>query len=328
MPESGSRPQRQLRILIVFPDEDPVWVSDETLMRARLGAHELRFAPSLAAAGPHVADVEVVLSFTFSESLLRAAPKLRWIQGFGAGVESLMPLTALRESLIVTNARGVHVAAVPEAALAMMLALSRQLPRNVRNQELRRWQPFGSNLLSGKKLGILGVGAIGEALAQRCRALGMHTIGISAGRRAAPGFDELRSRATLTESVSDLDYLVLLLPLDDSTRGIIDARVLSHMKAGAYLINVGRGQLVDEPALLAALRSGQIAAAALDTVAREPLEPDDPLWSEPNVLITPHNAGRYDEYGAQVLRIFEYNLERYLQGDIAGMRNRLHPPGR
>lgn len=309
-----------MRILTIFPEDSAQWRAGEEIIRRRLAAHELSFAYHIDTAGPLVADPEVVLSFTFRDDYARAARNLRWIQGFGSGVNKLIDMPSLDPSVIITNARGIHGITVSEAALAMMFALMRDIPRMVRSQDRREWDVFPSTLLHGKTLGVFGVGAIAEALAPKCQALGMRTVGISA-RGSAPGFDALHPREQLLQTVPLFDVFVLLAPLDETTHGIIGRDVLHAMQRSAILINVGRGGLVVESEMVAALRDGVIHGAALDTFEVEPLSPESPLWAMKNVLIGPHNAGRHDGYVDDVLDIFEYNIKCYCECRFAAMRN-------
>jgi D-2-hydroxyacid dehydrogenase (NADP+) len=314
---------RRLVILVVYPDSAPMWNVTEARLRLRLGGHDVRVVYGLGNAAPHVAEAEVVLSFTFSNDYARRATSLRWIQGFGAGVESLISLPDLPRDILITNMRGIHGTTVAEHALAMIFAVSRDLMRAVRHQNERIWAPWPAMLLEGATLGILGVGAIAEVLARKCKALGMTTVGVSSARSKVPEFDRIYPRTQLIDAVRELDYLVLLAPLTPHTRSIISAQVIGAMKSTAFLVNVGRGGLVDEAALTAALEKRLVAGAALDTFDQEPLPPDHPFWSLTNVLMTPHNAGRHHRYVDDALAIFTANLQRYLAGDFTGMTNRI-----
>jgi phosphoglycerate dehydrogenase-like enzyme len=208
-----------------------------------------------------------------------------------------------------------------EAALSAMLALSRDLPRLVLNQQKRRWERWPARLLEGKTMGILGVGAIAEVLAPRCRMMGMRVIGITSSPRDIAGFDRMVARDDLAEAVRELDYFVLLTPYSKDTHHIVDARVLAAMKSDAYLVNLARGGVVDEDALLQVLRFGGIAGAALDVFSQEPLPEDHPFWSLPNVLITPHVGGFNDGYARQAIPVVLENIRRFAAGDTANMLN-------
>jgi phosphoglycerate dehydrogenase-like enzyme len=210
---------------------------------------------------------------------------------------------------------------VSEAAIMGMLALSRQLPDSVRYQDQHSWTRWPPRLIDGKTVGIYGVGLIAEALAPRCSALGMTVIGFTSTKRELPGFDDMYLRSELLAVAGKLDYLVLLVPYSEETHHSIDARVFAAMKPSSYLINLARGGIVDEDALMAALNSGQIAGAALDVFQEEPLPPEHPLWTMKNVIITPHLGGFCDVYAERALPTIEHNMACFLRGDIDSMVN-------
>ncbi|MGH2875191.1 MAG: D-2-hydroxyacid dehydrogenase [Solirubrobacteraceae bacterium] len=197
-----------------------------------------------------------------------------------------------------------------------MLALVRGLPRALAQQAQGRWERSPATLLAGKTVGVLGVGAIAEALAPRCAALGMRVLGVSSAPREVPGFERVVAREQLASVAGEVDFLVVLIPYTPETRRIVDAGVLGAMRPSAYLINVARGGVVDEEALVAALASRRIAGAALDVFETEPLPVDSPLWTLENVLITPHIAGFHVDYPDDALPIVEENVRRYLDGRL------------
>ena len=214
----------------------------------------------------------------------------------------------------MANARGAHRECVSEATIALMLALARDMPRLVQAQEQHSWSPAPSRLLAGKTVGVLGVGVIAEGLAERCRAFGMKVVGISS-RPSAPGFEKLYPRADLVRVVGEFDYFVLLAPLDDQSRQLIGTEVLGAMKPGSFLVNVARGGIVDESALLIALAQGPLAAAALDVFEQEPLPSDSPFWSLPNVIITPHCSSVDAGWEVRSIEMFCDNLDRWKRGE-------------
>lgn len=272
---------------------------------------------------PYIGSADVLMTFgpMMSEHVLEKATKLRWIQALGTGVDGIVDRRSLGKDVIVTNLHGVHGPPVSEAALLAMLALSRQLPRSLRNQAARLWERFPARLLNDKTVGIFGIGVIAEELARKCKAFGMKVVGISATRREVAGFDAVYARDRLVEAVRDLDYLVLLTPYSVATHHSIDARVLTAMKPGAYLVNLARGNVVDEAALIDALNSRRIAGAALDVFSQEPLPADHPFWEMDNVIVTSHQGGFCDVYVRYAMPVIEENLRRFLAGDIAGMTN-------
>ena len=272
---------------------------------------------------PYIGQTDILVTFGahMADHVLEKATNLKWIQALGTGVDGIVDRPALREGVIVSNLRGLHGPSVSESALAAMLALSRNLPRAVRSQEARRWDRFPVRLMKGKTVGILGLGFIAAELAPRCRALGMTVIGITAAPRSVAGFDRVVGRDELLDVVGELDHLVLLTPYTAETQGIVGAKVFERMKPSAYLINLARGGIVDEGTLVEALRTGRIAGAALDVFIEEPLPEGNPLWSMPNVLLTPHMAGFHVDYPADAIPIVIENISHFLAGDVDGMIN-------
>jgi D-2-hydroxyacid dehydrogenase (NADP+) len=216
--------------------------------------------------------------------------------------------------VIVTAVRGIHGAPISELAFLQMLAFSRDFRRIERQREAKTWDRFPGTLLDGKTVGILGIGAIAEDLGPRCKAFGMRVVGISRAVRPVAGFDKIYSRAEIAAAAAELDYFVLLLPLEPDTRNIVDDRVLAAIKPGAYLINLARGGVLDEAALTRALNDKRLAGAALDALATEPLPATSPLWTMPNVIITPHIGGYYDDYPRDAARQFEQSLAHFVAG--------------
>jgi D-2-hydroxyacid dehydrogenase (NADP+) len=272
--------------------------------------------------GPYIANADALITFgpMLADGVFERARRLKWVQALGTGVDGICDRPALPAQVLVTNMHGIHGNAMAEAALMLMLALSRQLPRSLAFQAGHRWERFPARLLQGKTVGILGVGAIAETLAPICKALGMRVVGISSAPRALPGFDLMRARDDLPQAAADLDFLVLLTPYSPATHGLVGAAVLAALKRECYVINLARGGVVDEPALLEALRAGAIAGAALDVFATEPLPEDSPFWSEPNVIVTAHQGGFHDGYAQSALPVIIHNIGRFLAGDHAGMK--------
>jgi phosphoglycerate dehydrogenase-like enzyme len=207
-------------------------------------------------------------------------------------------------------------------AFLHMLAFARDFRRIERQRLAKKWERYPGTLLDGKTVGILGVGAIAEGLAPRCKAFGMRVVGISRSYRPIPGFDKIFSRGDIVDAVADLDFLIMLVPLEDDTRNLVDDRVLMAMKPTSFLINLARGGVLDEAALIRALSDKRIAGAALDALATEPLPADSPLWSMPNVIVTPHLGGYYDNYPRDAAMQFEQSLAHFLAGRAELMLNR------
>jgi D-2-hydroxyacid dehydrogenase (NADP+) len=210
---------------------------------------------------------------------------------------------------------------VSEAALMMMLGLARDFAVSLRNQDRQVWTRWPVKLLDGKTVGIFGVGLIAEVLAPKCKALGMTVVGFTSARRVVPGFDRMHERGELLAQAGSLDHLVLLAPYSDDIRNLVDGRVFAAMKPSSYLINLARGGIVDEDALVCALERGEIAGAALDVFQEEPLPAGHPLWSTKNVIITPHLGGFCDVYAERALPTVEHNMACFLRGDFDQMIN-------
>lgn len=274
-------------------------------------------------ASPFTAATEVLITHgsMIEDHVVRTAPKLRWIQALGSGVDGILNLPSLREDILVTNMHGVHGAAVSEAVICALLSLSRDVPRSGRAQERHSWDRFPSNLLDGKTIGIVGIGHISEVLAPKCKALGMRVIGVTSTIREVNGFDVVFGRAELSSVASQADYLIVLTPSTSATYHIINADVIAAMRPSSYLINFARGDVIDELALIDALRETHLAGAALDVFDTEPLPVDHPFWSMPNVIVTAHLAGLHDEYPERALPTIITNMERFLQGDHRSMIN-------
>jgi D-2-hydroxyacid dehydrogenase (NADP+) len=277
---------------------------------------------------PYIADIDILLCFSppMADHVVRDAKKLKWIQALGTGVDNIVDLPSLGMEVIVTNVRGIHGAPVSEAAVAYMLSLARDMPASVHAQDKSEWTRWPSHLLSGKTVGVLGVGLIAEHLAPICKAFGMTTVGISSGVRETKGFDRMVHRDDLAKIAPELDYLVALTPMSAQTRNIIGDKVFAAMKPTACLVNVARGGVVDEAALIRALDGGQIAGAALDVFAEEPLPADSPLWTTRNLTIFCHLGGYSHGYEDRAMPTIEHNMRCYLEGRFNDMINVVRRP--
>lgn len=283
--------------------------------------------PATAATIGHGAAALFALAHEIPDALVAALPRLRWVQALTTGVEHLLALPALRPDIVVTNARGIHGPQMSELAFLHMIALLRDFPAMQANQRTGVWQRWPQRLLLGKTIVLLGIGAIAEQLALRCQAFGMRVVGVSSARAEAPGFDAILPRERLLEAAAMADMLVVLVPLTPATRHMVDRDVLAAMPRHAILINLARGPVVDEAALIDALRGRRIAGAGLDVFEVEPLPPDNPLWAMPNVIVTPRIGGMSDVYAQQVLPLLEDNLGAFLAGDLAALRNHVQRDG-
>jgi D-2-hydroxyacid dehydrogenase (NADP+) len=308
-------------LIILPPSENPNQQYDRGL-KARFPQLDVAWVHHHTQVGPHIADAEVILTFSpfIAPHVVQKARRLKWIQVLGSGVDGVVDLP-LAPEVLITSAHGYQATPVSEATIGLMLALARGFWRMARNQDRAVWERWPSQLLDGKTLGVVGVGAIAEVLARKCQALGMKTVGITQTPRAAPYFDQMRSRSDLAGAVADIDFLVLLTPHTPQTHHLIDAQVLAAMKPEAFLVNVARGGVVDEAALVQALRERRIQGAALDVFEDHPLGQDSPLWAMDNVIVSPHLAGLNDVYGGQIMPLLESNFRSFLAGDLGAMIN-------
>jgi D-2-hydroxyacid dehydrogenase (NADP+) len=274
------------------------------------------------------ADV-LVISGLWQNHLLDRTKRLRFIQSIGAGTDQFPRDALARRGIRLASARGVNARAVAEHAMALMLALSRRLPEARDNQSRRLWRGMIGDLaqredeLGGKTLLIVGLGDIGGRLAQLAKAFDMHVVGLrrhpAVGRGAA---DAVHAIDELDVLLPDADFVALTCPLTAETENLIDAEALSRMKPTAHLVNVARGRVVEEAALIEALATHRIAGAGIDVTAEEPLAPRSPLWTMPHVLVTPHTAGETRRYEDNVIEILRDNLGRLWRGETQ-LRNQI-----
>lgn len=252
---------------------------------------------------------EVLATYRWDEKFL--TPGLRWVACEGAGFDQF-PLAAFeRAGVVLTTARGVHGASVPEHAIALLLALTRRVADAARNGQTGRWEPLPATELEGQTVAVVGLGVIGEGVARRLRPFGVKLIGVRrVPSRGSDAVDRVLGPEALLDVCAATDALILALPGGPATAGMIGAAELGALGPG-WLVNVARGSVVDEDALLKALTNGRLRGAGLDVVSREPLPPESPLWSLPNVVITPHTAGNTGRYGWRWIEIFERNLAAF-----------------
>lgn len=267
-------------------------------------------------------DADAAFTWIMSPAQLASARKLRWVHSSAVAVGTL-PLRELgARGVLVTNSRGIQSAAIAEHVIGCLLALSRRLPMTLRRQDARVWaqnEMVGERspwLVQGRRLGIIGLGTIGQAVATRAAALGMDIIGVRRrpGQGSAPGVREVVGPSRVDEVIASSDVLVLAAPWTGSTDRLLDRAAISRMKRGAVVVNVARGQLIEEEALSEALASGHLGGAALDVFTEEPLPPASPFWSLPNVIVTPHTSGFRADHWDAVIDLFEEQLRRFLDG--------------
>jgi len=314
-----------MNLLIILPRVENTDGVYERTLRQTFPQLGINCVETSSEVDPYIGAADILMTFSpmLADHVVRDAARLKWIQVLGSGVDGVVDLPSLASEVLITNGRGAQAVPVSEAVLALMLALGRQLPRVTLNQSARRWQRWPAQLLHERVVGIFGVGAIAAELARKCRAFGMRVVGISSSVRPVEGFERMYARSELTTAVRELDYLVLLTPYTADTHHIVSTEVLAAMKASAFLVNVGRGGLVNEEALAAALRRGAIGGAALDVFNEEPLPEQSELWSLPNIIISAHLAGINTSYPQHIMPLLVQNLRCFLAGDHSAMINRI-----
>jgi phosphoglycerate dehydrogenase-like enzyme len=267
------------------------------------------------------ADVLIAFGIAINEELMRRATRLKWIQSLATGVDHFLNSPYLLPRTLLTSARGIHGNAMRETVAFLMLSLTHETPVLVRNQLAHRWDRRTWPLLAGKTAVIAGVGLSSAAIANLLQAFGMRVIGTTRTPRAVEGFDRIEHTDRLVEFAGEADYLINILPSTRENRDLIGASIFAAMKNTAFFINVGRGETVDEQALIAALRGSRIAGAGLDVYRSEPLPAESPLWDMPNVVACPHIGGFFREYEEYVLPIVIENMGLFLAGRYNEMRN-------
>ena len=276
-----------------------------------------------------IAQADVPLcSGLWRNDLIARAPKLRFVQSISAGTDQYDKPALSAAGIRLASAAGVNARAVSEHAMALILALTRRLPEARDNQGKQFWRgmigdPAGrEDELGGKTLVIVGLGRIGNRLAQLAKAFDMRVLATRRDPAAGGDAHEVHGMSALKSLLPQADFVALTCPITPETERLINAETLALMKPSAALINVARGRCVDEPALIAALNAGRLTAAALDTTVEEPLAPASPLWTMPNVFVTPHSAGETRRYEDNVLDILVENLDRLSRGETQ-LRNQI-----
>jgi phosphoglycerate dehydrogenase-like enzyme len=261
-----------------------------------------------------LAESEVlVVSNIDGTGLAERAPRLRWVQATSAGVEKLAP--TLPHSLVLTNASGVHGPKGGEYAMTALLMLNHRVPHFATAQRAGRWDQAFSTPIAGKTVLILGVGAVGSAAARLARRFGLRILGVSRSGKANPLVDRMYKPAALRRALPQADFVLVTLPLTAETRGFIGRAELDLLPRHAGIVNLGRGAVIDNDALADKLRRGELSGAVLDVFPEEPLPASSPLWTVPNLIISPHCAvDDSTSYAERALDIFVGNLERYLAG--------------
>jgi phosphoglycerate dehydrogenase-like enzyme len=259
---------------------------------------------------PHAA---VMVGWSIPAEVLAQARRLRWVHSSGAGVERLLVPPIVDSDVVVTDSSGIHSAMV-EHVYAVILAFARRLHVAIRLQLAHRWDhaAVAGDELRGKTLAVIGLGAIGRDIARAAAAFDLRVIGVKRRPEPVAGVSRVVPPAGLHQVLREADYVLVALPLTPATRGLIGEPEFAAMKPSAVFINIGRGAIVDETALIAALRDGRIAGAGLDVFVEEPLPPDSPFYEMANVIVTPHVAGSTPRYFDRVTALLSENLRRFL----------------
>jgi phosphoglycerate dehydrogenase-like enzyme len=263
-------------------------------------------------------DADATVSWRLLPDDIEAAPKRKWLQTIGAGVDDIISPAIVERGLIVTNNSGVHASNIAEHVLGMMLAFARRLPFQIRGQINHEWRDESGREyvfeLGGQTLLLVGVGNIGTAIGARAKCFGMRVIGVRRrpSRESTPSIDEQFGVDQLKEQLPRADHVVIAMPLTSRSRRLFDGATIAAMKPGAYLYNIGRGPIIDPVALVDHLQSGHLAGAGLDVTDPEPLPPDSPLWDMENVIITSHTSGGTPKYWDRAFGILHENIRRFV----------------
>jgi len=291
-------------LLTEFPDVPVEAVSDA-------GDDRLRSAP-------------VVVAFEPPAGWVETAESVEWVHAATAGVDDYPVEHFAERGVVLTNGRGVTAEPVAEQALAFLLAFDRRIHRAVRQQERGEWAWFGGHELRAKTVGVVGVGAIGSRLATLCSRLDTTVLGVKRDTDVAvDGVDELFATDDLDAVLERTEHLVLSCPLTDETRGLIDTAAFERLPDHAVVVNVARGEVVDEAALVSALDAGEIRGAALDVFETEPLPPESPLWGRDDVILTPHMAGSTPAFWERNAALVAENYPKFRRGERAELTNRV-----
>jgi D-2-hydroxyacid dehydrogenase (NADP+) len=321
-----------VRVLVDLPPAS----ADAGQFRAALARFEGRIVLTLAAGADFaraLPGAEVIVAQGLTDGELARAVRLRWLSSVAAGLDEIATPALLARGVAVTSASGVHGPNIAEHVLAMILMFTRGLPRLYRAQLARRWdrtlasRSDGPGELTGQTLLIVGLGRIGEAIAARARPFGVRLLALkrdpSARHDPTVAVDELWGIEALDEALGRADHVCLTVPLTRETHHLMNARRIARLRPGAHLYNVSRGAVIDQPALVDALRAGRLAGAGLDVFEQEPLPATSPLWDLENVILTPHVSGVTPLYYQRAAALFADNLERFLAGQP--LANRFGP---
>lgn len=300
--------KQPVSVLLYDPKEAPEYAG---LVKAPKGAIALHACATPAEAEAVIDGAEVIYSWAIPGELLARAKRLRWLQVMGAGVDRFLRADLPRH-VIITRAPGIYGPWMAEYTLGWCLWVTQRMEQVRANQRDHRWAPFRADRLKGRTLGLIGAGDIGREVARVARGFGMEVLGIRRSGRPARHVGRVYPVGQISRVIEAADFVLCVLPLTPQTRGLIGERELRAMKPTTWLVNIGRGPVISQPALIRALQEKWIAGAILDVFETEPLPAEHPLWEMPNTVVTPHISGPNNP--ADIAPIFNANLRRYLAG--------------
>lgn len=296
----------------------------QEVLRRQFDQVSFSFFASKEEAGVELESADVLVTYgeDLTEEHLKKYKNLKWIQVLTAGVDK-MPLPYLvQSSILLTNVKGIHKVPMAEYAFAAMLQVARNLNEAFQKQQKKKWDSrLRVDELYDKTLGIIGVGAIGEEIARRAHVFGMKVVGVTRSGRENAYCEKMFTPNQLNQFLPLCDYVVVIVPSTKETLKLIGQKELDCMKSSAVLINIARGSVIDEEALVTHLKEGKIKGAVLDVFAEEPLSENSPLWELNNCIITPHVSGRSSRYMERALGVFRENLEQYQTGNLTQLKN-------
>jgi phosphoglycerate dehydrogenase-like enzyme len=315
-----------MKVLVSIQQPVPQWQIPPgcvDVMRGRFPDVDFVYATREPDRADGLRRCEIAFTWHLSEAELGTAARLQWVHTSAVAVETLCLPQLFDRGIVVSNTRGVQAVPIAEHVMAVVLALAKQIPFTLDNQRRAAWrqldyvgerQPW---LLSGRTLGLIGIGTIGAAVAARASAFGMRVLALRrrAGAVAVHGAPDVELAPDLDALLAAADVLVIAAPLTPATEGMIGSTEIARLKRGAVLVNIGRARILDTGALVDALESGHLGGASLDVYPLEPLPPDHPLWSCPNTILTPHTAGFRQGHWDDAIDVFSENLRRWRQGE-------------
>jgi len=313
-------------VLLIHGSSADYWAS---VIREQCGDVDITTLQQCNNGEASLESVSGLIGWKFPPKIFPQMPNLRWIQFISVAVDEWAENSLIPSDIVVTNTKGLYGDSVADYIIWALLTLTRQFDDVLKNQTKHRWRQISGTTLRGKTIGILGVGGVGRALAKRAAAFDMKTVGVvSEGSRdeKLPFVDKSVPINELHRAIGEFDVLAVCVPLTDATRNLVDSDLIAKMKPGAYIINAARGEIVGSSAVATALKTGQLAGAALDVFSNEPLRRWSSLWNTENLIITPHVAGVTDDYRERVGELICENVDRFSAGET--LRNIVDPKKR